>query len=111
MSVPEQLRASLLLSLVSVADRYVYCLLKPIEVWDKIFNFLSDILGFLRAFALVACHNHPLDPYLIMLDERAHAAEDRLEGREPIGGFFRNIKENLCAVRDSMPVCWEPPSR
>ena len=38
-----------------------------------------------------------------MLDEHVHAAEGRLEGREPVGGLFCNIKENIHAIRDSLP--------
>jgi len=48
---------------------------------------------------------HPLDQYLIMPDERVHPAEGGFEGRKPIGRLFRNIKENLRAIRDSLLLC------
>ena len=57
------------------------------------------------------CHSHPLNSYLVMFDECVHAAKNRLERRTPIGRLFRDIKEDLYAIRDSMPVCWEPPGR
>ena len=41
----------------------------------------------------------------MMLDERVHAAESRLEGREPIRGLFRNIQEYLRPIYDSLPLC------
>ena len=46
-----------------------------------------------------------------MLDECTHTAEGGLEGARPIGGLFRNIKENLHAVYDSLLLCYEPLSR
>ena len=48
---------------------------------------------------------YPLNQYLIMLDECGHPAEGGLEGREPIGRLFRNIEENLRAIRDSLLLC------
>ena len=45
---------------------------------------------------------HPLAEYLMMFDERVHPAEGGLEGREPIGGFFRDIEEDLYAIHDSL---------
>ena len=40
-----------------------------------------------------------------MLDERVHSAEGGLEGREPVGGFFRNVEEYLRALRESLFLC------
>ena len=37
-----------------------------------------------------------------MLDERVHPTEGGLEGREPIGGLFRHIEEDLQAIRDPL---------
>jgi len=48
---------------------------------------------------------HPVDQYLVMLDERIYSTEGGFEGREPIGGLFRDIEEDLCAVDDSLPLC------
>ena len=46
--------------------------------------------------------SHPLDEYLMMLDECVHTAKGRLEGREPIGTLFCDIENNLCAVDGSL---------
>ena len=40
-----------------------------------------------------------------MLDERAHPAEGGFEGSEPVCGFFRDVQEYLCAIRDSLLLC------
>jgi len=50
----------------------------------------------------VVCDTHPLAEYLIVPDERVHPAEGGLEGRETIGGFFRDIEEDLYAIHDSL---------
>ena len=42
-----------------------------------------------------------------MLDERIHPTEGGLEGREPIGGLFRNIEEDLRGIGHSLPLCCE----
>ena len=42
-----------------------------------------------------------------MLNERAHSTEGGLEGREPIGGLFGDIEEDLGAIDDSLPLCWQ----
>jgi hypothetical protein len=62
--------------------------------------FIPDIFEFefLRAFACVVRRSHLLDEYLVMFEER-----------KPIGGLFRNIEECLRAIRDLLPLCWEPP--
>ena len=41
-----------------------------------------------------------------MLDERAHPTEGGLEGREPIGGLFRNVEKDLRGIGDSLPLRW-----
>ena len=46
-----------------------------------------------------------------MLDERIHAAEDRLEGRKPTRGLFRNVEEDLHTICNPLPLCWEVLSR
>ena len=45
-----------------------------------------------------------------MFDERVHTAEGSFQGREPVGGVFHEIEEYLHAMRDSLPLYWEPPS-
>ena len=42
-----------------------------------------------------------------MLYERIHPTEGGLEGREPIGGLFRNIEEDLRGIGHSLPLCCE----
>ena len=65
----------------------------------------------LKTSVLVVRDGHPLERYLIMLDERVHATQGGLEGREPVGRLFRNIEEYLYNVCYSLPLCWKPPSR
>ena len=45
-----------------------------------------------------------------MLDECVHPAEGRLERREPIGGLFRDIEENLYTIHDSLLLRWKVSS-
>ena len=66
---------------------------------------LPDVFELLRYSVSAMRSGHPPNQYLIMLDERVHPAEGGLEGREPIGRFFRNIEENLRAIRDSLLLC------
>ena len=40
-----------------------------------------------------------------MLDEGAHSTKGGLEGRTPVGGFFRDVKEYLRALRESLFLC------
>ena len=47
-------------------------------------------------------NNHPFNRYLVMPNERVHPAEGGIEGREPIGRLFRDIKENLCTIHNSL---------
>ena len=44
-------------------------------------------------------------PDIVVLDECVDTSESRLEGREPICGPFRNVEENLCAIRDPLLLC------
>ena len=50
---------------------------------------------------------HKLDQYLVMLDERIHSTEGGLQGREPISRLFCNVEEDLHAIGDSLPLCWQ----
>ena len=108
--VPGKFFASLRLPRISVDSRRGYALFKPVQLGSKVFDFLLKILVLLRASVSVVRDGHQLDQYLIMLDERAHSTEGGLEWREPIGGLFRKIKEDLRAVDDSLPLCWEIPT-
>ena len=65
----------------------------------------------LGASVSVVHDEYPLDPYLVMLDERVHAAEGGLEGREPIGGLFRDIEEYLYTICNPLPLHCIPMSR
>jgi len=48
---------------------------------------------------------HSVNQYLVMLNERVYSTEGGFEGRKPIGGLFRDVKEDLCAVDDSLLLC------
>ena len=37
-----------------------------------------------------------------MFDERVHTTKGGLEGRKPVGGFFRDVEEYLCTLRESL---------
>ena len=37
-----------------------------------------------------------------MLDECAHPTKGGLEGRTPVGGFFRDVEEYLCTLFESL---------
>ena len=37
-----------------------------------------------------------------MLDERGHTTKGGLEGRTPVGGFFRDVEEYLRALFESL---------
>jgi len=56
-------------------------------------------------------NNNPSGHYLVMLDECVHETQGRFQGREAIGGLFRDIEEYLQAIRDPLPFCWEPWNR
>jgi len=49
--------------------------------------------------------SHPPEQYLEMPDERVYPTEGGFEGREPIGGLFRDVEEYLCTVSESLPLC------
>jgi len=74
---------------------------------DKILDLFLDIFSFLRPFASVIHESHPLDQYLIVFYERVHPAEGGFERREPVGRLFRDIEEDLYAVRDPLLLRWE----
>ena len=57
------------------------------------------------AVRLVAYHNYLSDRYLIMLDERIHSTKGGLEGRTPVGRFFRYVEEYLRALCKSLCLC------
>jgi len=85
-------------------------LLEPIQLGYKFLDLLLDIFELLRVTVSVVRNGHSLDQYLVMLDERVHAAKGGLEGREPIGGLFRDIQEYLHAIGDSLLLCYEDPN-
>lgn len=57
---------------------------EPNQLGSKIIELLFDIFRLLGALGLVVQNNHALDQYLMVFDQRSHAAEDGLEGREPV---------------------------
>ena len=40
-----------------------------------------------------------------MLDERVHSTKGGLEGRKPVGRFFRDVEEYLRALGESLFLC------
>ena len=110
MCVPDQPIASTRLFRVPTDRRRCNALFEPIQLRYKFLDFLLDVLGMLGTPVLGVHDGHSLDPYLIMPDERVHAAQGGLEGREPVGGFFRNIEEYFYAICYPLPLCWAPPS-
>ena len=104
-SAPGQLCTSTLLLRVYIDRRRGNGLAEPYELGSKIFNLLLDIFEFLQQSASAVRDNHSPDQYLIMLDECGHPVEDGLEGRETIGGLFRNIEEYLHDPRNSLLLC------
>jgi len=109
-SIPDQFFASFRLPRISVDSCRGDVLFKPIQLGFEVFDLLLEIFELLRASVSVVRDGHQLDQYLVMLDERAHTTEGGLEGREPIGGLFRNVEEDLGAIDDSLPLCWEIPT-
>ena len=106
-SVPGQSLAPFRLPRVSVDTGRGNVLFESVQMGSEFSNLLLDIFEFLRTSVSVACGGDHLDKYLVMLDEGAHSPEGGLEGREPIGGLFRNIKKDLRAICDSLPLCCE----
>ena len=108
-NVPDQHNASPCLLGVSIGRGGSDVLLESLQLGFETFYLLLDVFEFLRPPISAMHDGHPPDPYLAMLDERSHAAEGTLEGREGIGGLFRDIEEYLHAVCNPLPLCWEPP--
>ena len=109
-SLPGQFSASFRLPGVSVDTVCGDVLSESVQLGFEVSDLLLEISKFLRASMSlsVVCGGDQLDwQYLVMLDERAHSTEGGLEGREPIGGLIRNIEEDLGAIGDSLPLCWE----
>ena len=104
-SVPGQLCPSLRLLRIFINRCRTNVLFEPVKLGSKTFNLVLDVFKFLGPSMSVVRSSHPLDRYLVMLDERVHSAEGGLEGREPIGRLFRNIEEDLCAIHDSLLLC------
>ena len=104
-SVPGQLCPSPRLLRIFINRCRTNVLFEPAKLGSKTFDLLLDVFKFLRPSMSVVRGDHPLDRYLVMLDERVHSAEGGLEGREPIGRLFRNIEEYLCAIHDSLLLC------
>ena len=104
MSVPGQFFASLRLSGVSVDTSRGNVLFESVQLRSEVSDLLLDIFEFLRASVSVLFGGDRLGRYLIMLDEGVHSTEGGFEGREPIGGLFRDIKEDLRAIDDSPPL-------
>jgi len=105
--VPGQFFASFRLSGVSVDSCCGDALFEPVQPGFEVCYLLLEIFELLRASVSAVCDGYQLDQYLVMLDERAHSTEGGLEGREPIGGLFRNIEENLRGIDNSLPLCCE----
>ena len=101
MSAPGQFVASLRLSGVFVDTSRGNVLFESVQLGFEVSDFLLEVFEFLRASVSVVCGGHQLDRYLVMLDEGVHSTEGGFEGREPIGGLFCNIKEDLRAICDS----------
>ena len=104
-SVPGQLGPSLRLLRIFINRCRTDVLFEPVKLGSKTFDLLLDVFKFLGPPMSAVWRGHPLDRYLVMLDERVHSAEGGLEGREPIGRLFRNIVEDHCAIHDSLLLC------
>jgi len=83
--VPDQLCASPRFIRISINRRGCNVLFEPVQLGFKIFKLLFDIPRVLEASMSVARNSHSLDQHLIVFDQRIYAAEDGLEGREPVG--------------------------
>jgi len=106
-SIPGQSPAPFRLPRVSVDTGRGNVLFESVQMGSELFDLLLDIFEFLRASMSVVCGGHQMDRYLAMLDEGVHSTEGGLEGREPIGGLFRDIEEDLRAIDDSPPLYCE----
>jgi len=106
-SAPGQFSASFGLSGISVDTGRGNVLFESVQLGSELSDLLLDIFEFLRESVSIMCGGDQLDEYLVMFDERVHSTEGGFEGREPIGGLFCNIEEDLRAIGDSLPLCCE----
>ena len=100
--IPGQLRPSIRLFRVSMDRCCGDGLFESVKLGSKTLDPLLDVFGFLSPSGSAMHDSRPLVQYLVMLDECTDTAEGGLEGGKPIGGLFRNIKENLYAFCDSL---------
>ena len=105
MSVPGQLCPPLCLLRVSINRCCGDGLFEPVELGFETFDPLFDVFEFLPPSPSVVYDSRLLAQYLVVLDECVHTAEGGLEGGKPIGGLFRDIKENLHAIYYSLLLC------
>jgi len=106
-SAPGQFVASSRLSGVFVDTSRGNVLFESVQLGFEVSDLLLEVFEFLRASVSVVCGGDQLDRYLVMLDEGVHSTEGGFEGREPIGGLFRDIEEDLRAIGDSPPLYCE----
>jgi len=106
-SVPGQSLAPFRLPRVSVDTGRGNVLFESVQMGSELLDLLLDVFEFLQESMSVVCGGHQMDRYLVMLDESVHSTEGGFEGREPIGGLFRDIKEDLHAIDDSLPLYYE----
>ena len=74
-SIPSQLCPSLRLLRIFINRCRGNVLFEPVKLGSKTFNLLLDVFKFLGPSMSVVRSSHPLDRYLVMLDERIHSAE------------------------------------
>ena len=105
MGVPGQIFPSPRLLGISVDRCRGNALSEPVQQGFKVLDFLPNIFELLRTPVSVVHDSRPVDQYLIMLDKCVHPAEGGLEGRKPISGLFRDVKEYFGAICDSLVLC------
>ena len=66
-------------------------LFEPIQLGYQILDLLLDVFRMLQESVSVEGDSRSLNRYLVVFDKCGYAAEGGLEGREPIGGLFRDI--------------------
>jgi len=106
-SVPGQVFAPFRLPRIPVNTCRGDALFELVQLEFEVSCLLLEVFGLLRASVSVVCDGCKLDQYLVMLDERVHSTESGLEGREPIGGLFRNVEQDLRGIDNSLPLCCE----